>query len=83
MRLGVGHGLTVTETALWFPQGARRRGGLCQPLDWIPEVHHSPGAGEAVIPDALLYHRSCGTGGADSSGGAAGRCCGRVRWLSR
>jgi hypothetical protein len=26
-------------------------------LDWIPEVHHALGAGEAVIPDALLYYR--------------------------
>jgi hypothetical protein len=28
----------------------------------------SLGAGEAVIPDALLYYRSRGTGGADNSG---------------
>lgn len=82
MRLGIGHGLTVTETALLFLQDARRRGDLCQPLGWIPEVHHSLGAGEAVIPDALLYYRSCGTGGRTAAG-AAGRCCGRVRWLSR
>jgi hypothetical protein len=68
VRLGVGHGLTVTETALAFLQDARRRGDLCQPLDWIPEVHHPLGGGEAVIPDALLYYRSRGTGGADSSG---------------
>ncbi|WP_432164119.1 replication-relaxation family protein [Streptomyces tendae] len=74
VRLGVGHGLTVTETALAFLQDARRRGDLCQPLDWIPEVHHPLGGGEAVIPDALLYYRShgTGTGGADSSGGGDG-----------
>ncbi|MFE2280018.1 replication-relaxation family protein [Streptomyces sp. NPDC059454] len=56
VRLKVGHGLTVTETALAFLKDARR----CQPLDWIPEVHHPLGGGEAVIPDALLYyqHRS-------------------------
>ncbi|WP_225638385.1 replication-relaxation family protein [Streptomyces solaniscabiei] len=68
VRLGVGHGLTVTETALVFLQDARRRGDLCQALDWIPEVHHPLGGGEAVIPDAVLYYRSRGTGGADSSG---------------
>ncbi|MEV5646363.1 replication-relaxation family protein, partial [Streptomyces flaveolus] len=61
VRLGVVHGLTVTEDA-------RRRGDLCQPLDWIPVVHHSLGGGEAVVPDALLYYRSRHTGGADSSG---------------
>ncbi|MFC9118159.1 replication-relaxation family protein [Streptomyces sp. NPDC057092] len=68
VRLGVGHGLTVTETGLVFLQDARRRGDLCQPLDWILEVHHSLGGGEAVIPDALLYYRSRGTSGTDSSG---------------
>ncbi|MGW3425478.1 replication-relaxation family protein [Streptomyces phaeochromogenes] len=26
-------------------------------MDWIPEVHHPIGSGEAVIPDALLYYR--------------------------
>ncbi|KES03427.1 hypothetical protein BU52_30800 [Streptomyces toyocaensis] len=61
VRLGVGHGLAVTETGLAFLQDARRRGDLCQPLDWIPEVHHPLGGGEAVIPDALLYYRSRGT----------------------
>ncbi|WP_435879821.1 replication-relaxation family protein [Streptomyces flaveolus] len=68
VRLGVGHGLTVTDTALAFLQDARRRGDLCQPLDWIPEVHHPLGGGEAVIPDALLYYRSAGTSEADTSG---------------
>lgn len=57
VRLRAGHGLTVTETALAFLQDARRRGDLCRPLDWIPEVHHPLGSGEAVIPDALLYYR--------------------------
>ncbi|MEU7473549.1 replication-relaxation family protein [Streptomyces sp. NPDC044984] len=57
VRLKVGHGLTVTETALAFLQDARRRGDVCRPLDWIPEVHHALGWGEAVIPDALLYYR--------------------------
>ncbi|MFE5753783.1 replication-relaxation family protein [Streptomyces massasporeus] len=60
VRLGVGHGLTVTETGLAFLQDGRRRGDLCQPLDWIPEVHHPLGGGEAVIPDALLYYRTSG-----------------------
>ena len=32
-------------------------GDVCRPLDWIPEVHHPLGGGEAVIPDALLYYR--------------------------
>ncbi|WP_243762160.1 replication-relaxation family protein [Streptomyces sp. Tu 3180] len=57
VRLKVGHGLTVTETALAFLQDARRHGDLCRPLDWIPEVHHPLGSGEAVIPDALLYYQ--------------------------
>ncbi|WP_276205328.1 replication-relaxation family protein [Streptomyces prasinopilosus] len=39
VRLKAGHTLTVTETALAFLEDARRRGELCQPLDWIPEVH--------------------------------------------
>lgn len=54
---GHGHGLTVTETALAFLQDARRRGDLCRPLDWIPEVHHPLGSCEAVIPDSLLFYR--------------------------
>ncbi|MFE0449597.1 replication-relaxation family protein [Streptomyces fungicidicus] len=57
VRLKVGHGLTVTETALAFLQDARRRRDVCRPLDWIPEVHHSLGSSEAVIPDALLYYQ--------------------------
>nr|WP_237282576.1 replication-relaxation family protein [Streptomyces fodineus] len=54
-RLRVGHTLTVNETGLAFLQDARRRGELCRPLDWIPEVHHPIGGGGAVIPDALMY----------------------------
>ncbi|MGW0828536.1 replication-relaxation family protein [Streptomyces sp. NPDC002845] len=57
VRLKAGHTLTVTETALVFLEDARRRGELCRPLDWIPEVHHPIGGGEAVILDALLYYR--------------------------
>ncbi|MGY6026872.1 replication-relaxation family protein [Streptomyces spinosirectus] len=63
-RLRVGHTLTVTETALAFLQDARRRGDLCEPLDWIAEVYHPLGNGEAVIPDALLYYRRGGEDGA-------------------
>jgi hypothetical protein len=37
VRLTVGHGLTVTQTALAFLQDARHRGDLCRPLDWIPK----------------------------------------------
>ncbi|MER6233366.1 replication-relaxation family protein [Streptomyces sp. NPDC001663] len=55
-RLRVGHALAVTETGLAFLQDARCRGDVCRPLDWIPEVYHSLGGGEAVIPDALLYY---------------------------
>ncbi|USQ89891.1 replication-relaxation family protein (plasmid) [Streptomyces phaeoluteigriseus] len=55
VRLRVGHGLT--ETGLAFLQDARTRGDVCRPLDWIPEVHHPLGGGEAVIPDALLFYR--------------------------
>lgn len=66
-RLRVGHTLTVTETALAFLEHARRSGDLCRPLDWIPEVHHSLGGGEAVIPDALMYYRR---GPADGDDGA-------------
>ncbi|MCX4614730.1 MULTISPECIES: replication-relaxation family protein [Streptomyces] len=57
VRLKVGHTLTVTETALVFLEDARRRGELCRPLDWLTEVHHPIGSGEAVIPDALMYYR--------------------------
>ncbi|MER6978300.1 hypothetical protein ABT317_15120, partial [Streptomyces carpinensis] len=53
-RQRVGHALTVTETGLAFLEDARRRGVLCRPLDWIPEVHYPIGGGEAVIPDAPL-----------------------------
>jgi hypothetical protein len=56
-RLRVGHALVVTEIARAFVQDARRCGDVCQPLDWIPEVYHSLGGGEALIPDALLYYR--------------------------
>ncbi|MFF4254982.1 replication-relaxation family protein [Streptomyces sp. NPDC001663] len=62
-RLRIGHTLTVTETALVFLDEARRRGDLCRPLDWIPEVYHSLGSGEAVIPDALLYYVRGGKNG--------------------
>ncbi|WP_406326517.1 replication-relaxation family protein [Streptomyces sp. NBC_00203] len=59
VRLKAGHTLTVTvtETALAFLEDARRRGDVCEPLDWLTEVHHPIGSGEAVIPDALLYYR--------------------------
>ncbi|MFF4788279.1 replication-relaxation family protein [Streptomyces sp. NPDC001276] len=63
VRLRVGHALTVTETALAFLQDARRRGELCRPLDWIPEVYHPIGSGEAVIPDAVLFYRRGREGG--------------------
>ncbi|MFE6553719.1 replication-relaxation family protein [Streptomyces sp. NPDC057746] len=56
-RLRVAHALVVTEIARAFVQDARRRGDVCQPLDWIPEVYHSLGSGEALIPDALFYYR--------------------------
>ncbi|MGW2898749.1 replication-relaxation family protein [Streptomyces sp. NPDC001212] len=52
VRLRVGHALTVTETGLAFLKDARRRGELCRPLDWIPEVYHPIGSGEAVIPES-------------------------------
>ncbi|WP_327187875.1 replication-relaxation family protein [Streptomyces sp. NBC_01334] len=55
VRLKAGH--TLTETALAFLEDARRHGDLFRPLDWIFEVHHPIGSGEAVIPDALLYYR--------------------------
>ncbi|MFF3484111.1 replication-relaxation family protein [Streptomyces sp. NPDC002701] len=58
VRLKMGHGLTVTEVGLAFVQDARRRGEICRPLDWVPEVHHPLGSGEAVIPDALVYYRT-------------------------
>ena len=67
VRLKAGHALTVTETALAFLEDARRCGETCRPLDWIPEVHHPIGSGEAVIPDALLYYRHSP---ADGAGGA-------------
>ncbi|MGW0836581.1 replication-relaxation family protein [Streptomyces prunicolor] len=67
VRLKAGHTLTVTETALVFLEDARRRGDVCEPLDWMTEVHHPIGSGEAVIPDALLYYRR---GPADGDNGA-------------
>ncbi|MFC7015989.1 replication-relaxation family protein [Streptomyces viridiviolaceus] len=66
-RLRVGHSLTVTETGLAFVRDARRRGALCRPLDWTPEVHHPLGSGEAVIPDALLYYRHGAKGNEDGT----------------
>ncbi|MDH6436052.1 hypothetical protein M2158_004592 [Streptomyces sp. SAI-144] len=66
VRLKVGHALTVTETALAFLQDARRSGDMCRPLDWMTEVHHPIGNGEAVIPDALLYYQR---GPVDGDGG--------------
>ncbi|MES4892210.1 replication-relaxation family protein [Streptomyces sp. NPDC096012] len=62
-RLRAGHSLTVTETGLAFLQDARRGGDESRPLDWILEVHHPLGSGEAVIPDALLYYRTREDGG--------------------
>ncbi|SNX88532.1 protein involved in plasmid replication-relaxation [Streptomyces sp. TLI_55] len=56
-RLKAAHTLTVTQTGLAFVQDARRRGGVCRPLDWIPEAYQPLGGGEGVIPDALLYYR--------------------------
>ncbi|MFF2999467.1 replication-relaxation family protein [Streptomyces sp. NPDC057950] len=67
VRLRTGHALTVTETALAFLQDARHRGDLFRPLDWIPEVQHPLGSGEAVIPDALMYYRSQGDAGGHGS----------------
>jgi hypothetical protein len=67
VRLKVGHTLTVTETGLVFLEDARRCGELCWPLDWIPEVYHPIGSGEAVIPDALMYYKR---GPADGDSGA-------------
>ncbi|MEV6989105.1 replication-relaxation family protein [Streptomyces sp. NPDC093228] len=56
-RLRVAHALVVTETGLAFVEDARRRGEVCLPLDWLPEVYHPLGSREAVIPDALLFYR--------------------------
>ncbi|TQJ37063.1 protein involved in plasmid replication-relaxation [Streptomyces sp. SLBN-115] len=56
-RLRVSHTLTVTETGLQFLLDSHRRGEVCQPLDFLPEVHHPIGGGEAVIPDALIYYQ--------------------------
>ncbi|MEU0947228.1 replication-relaxation family protein [Streptomyces canus] len=63
VRLKVAHALTVTETGLAFLTDARRRGDVCRPLDWMTEVHHPIGKGEAVMPDALLYYRRDPVGG--------------------
>ncbi|GHF21007.1 hypothetical protein GCM10014715_89090 [Streptomyces spiralis] len=64
VRLRVGHALTVTETGLpSFRTHAAGGGELCRPLDWIPEVYHPVGGGEAVIPDALLFYRDGYEGG--------------------
>ncbi|MFJ8787088.1 hypothetical protein [Streptomyces sp. NPDC102476] len=57
--------MTVAVPALAFLQDARSRGGVCRPLEWMAEVHHPIGNGEAAIPDALLYSQrgSVGSGG--------------------
>ena len=52
----------MTVTGLAFVQNARRRGDVCQPLDWIPEVYHPLGSGEAVTLDALLCYRRADEG---------------------
>ncbi|MEU9438833.1 replication-relaxation family protein [Streptomyces sp. NPDC048252] len=67
-RLRVSHTLTVTETGLQFLLDARRRGEVCRPLDFLPEIHHPIGGGEAVIPDALIYYQR----GSQDGGGAGG-----------
>ncbi|MFD7603184.1 replication-relaxation family protein [Streptomyces mirabilis] len=67
VRLKAGHTLTVTETALVFLEDARRHGDLFRPLDWLTEVHHPIGSGEAVIPDALMYYKR---GSQDGDSGA-------------
>ncbi|MER6624160.1 replication-relaxation family protein [Streptomyces sp. NPDC000931] len=72
VRLKVGHGLTVTQTALAFLKDARRRGDLCRPLDWIPGVHHPLSGGEAVIPDVLLCYQRRSTDGTNRTDGASG-----------
>ncbi|MFG2944667.1 replication-relaxation family protein [Streptomyces adustus] len=56
-RLRVAHALAMTGVGVAFQQDARARGDVCRPLDWIPEVHHPLGGGEAVIPDALLFYQ--------------------------
>ncbi|MFG2948327.1 replication-relaxation family protein [Streptomyces adustus] len=70
VRLRAGHGLTVTETGLAFLKDARRRDDVCRPLDWIPEVHHALGGGEAVVADALLFYRRTRNEGAAGEAGA-------------
>ncbi|MFD8740911.1 replication-relaxation family protein, partial [Streptomyces sp. NPDC059618] len=67
VRLRVGHTLTVTETGLQFLLDARRRDETCWPLDFLPEVHHSIGSGEAVIPDALIYYQRAHRDGGDGA----------------
>ncbi|MEV5899937.1 replication-relaxation family protein [Streptomyces sp. NPDC052127] len=62
-RLRVSHTLTVTEMGLQFLLDARRRGEVCRPLDFLPEVHHPIGGGGAVIPDALVYYQRGRQGG--------------------
>ncbi|GGQ36015.1 hypothetical protein GCM10010266_69170 [Streptomyces griseomycini] len=57
VRLEVGHGLTVTGTALAFLQDARRRSDVCRPLDWIPKFTTPSGAAKPSSPDALLHYR--------------------------
>ncbi|MEV7739694.1 replication-relaxation family protein [Streptomyces sp. NPDC088921] len=57
VRLKVGQALTVPETAFAFLNDARRRGAACRPTDWMTEVHHPIGNGEAAIPDTFLYYQ--------------------------
>ncbi|MFF9100034.1 replication-relaxation family protein [Streptomyces rubrogriseus] len=76
-RLGIGHGLTVTETGLAFLQDARRRGEMCRPLDWIPEVHHPSAAARPSSPTpSSTTAPTTPVRRGWTPPGTAGRCCG-------
>ncbi|MFE6335257.1 replication-relaxation family protein [Streptomyces sp. NPDC057798] len=50
------HTLTVLRTHLAFVADARRRGDEHGHLDWTPEVAHTIGDGERIIPDAVMHY---------------------------
>ncbi|MFF3350915.1 replication-relaxation family protein [Streptomyces sp. NPDC002779] len=50
------HTLTVLRTHLAFVTDARHRGDEHGHLDWTPEVAHTIGDGERIIPDAVMHY---------------------------
>ncbi|WP_079176571.1 replication-relaxation family protein [Streptomyces sp. MUSC 14] len=54
--LKTAHTLTVLRAHLPFAEDARRLGHEHGPWDWTPEVSHSIGEGERIVPDAVMHY---------------------------